>query len=81
MITYYFNRQYDAAMMTIGHTVIGSLIIPPKSPEFKIIGHCGSECTKKGVPETGIKIFNTLLHTHLAGKKQTKRTICILPIE
>lgn len=33
-----------------------------------IVGHCGKECTNKGIPEGGeIYLFNTLLHTHLAG--------------
>jgi hypothetical protein len=60
-------RQYDAGMMTIGHTVLASLMIPPKSKDFMIVGHCGAECTDKGVPQEGIFMFNLLLHTHLAG--------------
>ncbi len=64
-------RRYDAGMMTVGHTVIASLLIPPKTKDFKIVGHCTADCTKKGVPADGFKIFSLLLHTHLAGKGST----------
>jgi len=60
-------------MMTIGHTVLASLMIPPKSKDFMIVGHCGSSCTNKGVPKEGIFLFNTLLNTHLAGRKMKLR--------
>jgi dimethyladenosine transferase 1 len=66
-------RRYDAAMMTIGHTVQASLLIPPKTPEHMIVGHCSSECTNIAIPPKGIKIFNLLLHTHLAGRKMKLR--------
>jgi len=62
-------RKHDAGMMTIGHTVVASLLIPPKSKNFQIVGHCSSECTNKVIPDSGISIFNVLMHTHLAGKQ------------
>jgi len=65
-------RQYDAGMMTIGHTVLASLVIPPKTKDFMIVGHCGADCTNKAIPKEGINFFNLMLHTHLAGLYKNK---------
>jgi hypothetical protein len=66
-------REHEAATMTVGHTVIASLVIPPKSEDFMIVGHCSSECTSEGLPKEGINVFNLLQHTHLTGRKMKLR--------
>lgn len=54
-------------MMTIGHTVVASLMIPPKTTDFQITGHCSEHCTSLAIPPEGMNIFNILMHTHLQG--------------
>ncbi len=72
-IKYYVNfmhfccRKYDAGMMTMGHTVVASLMIPPKTKDFQIVGHCSEHCTSLAIPPEGMNIFNILMHTHLQG--------------
>ncbi|ODM89886.1 hypothetical protein Ocin01_16794 [Orchesella cincta] len=63
-------REYDGAVMQIaykGHSPF--LVIPPKQDNFVVNGLCGTECTEKMIPPSGIKVVNTLLHMHLAGKR------------
>ncbi|CAL8101372.1 unnamed protein product [Orchesella dallaii] len=66
-------RKYDAALMTIGHTVVASLMIPPQQKDFQIVGHCSTGCTNLAIPPEGMNIFNILMHTHLQGKKMRLR--------
>ncbi|ODN00137.1 hypothetical protein Ocin01_06550 [Orchesella cincta] len=63
-------RQYDGGVMLIGHQGHSPfLLIPPKQDNFVVNGLCGTECTEKTIPPSGIKVVNTLVHMHLAGKK------------
>lgn len=43
--------------------------IPPKMSSFHHHGYCLSECTRNSLPEKGITIFASQLHTHLTGRK------------
>ncbi|KAG4066822.1 hypothetical protein HA402_012889 [Bradysia odoriphaga] len=61
-------RTYDAATITAGHTTTLPILIPPKSESHMIVGHCAPNCSAY-IPETGIHVFNVLLHSHLAGRK------------
>jgi len=54
-------------MLTIGHLVAPSMVIPPSVLDFVVPGHCSSECTAL-FPENGIQIFGILQHSHLSGE-------------
>ncbi|OXA47290.1 DBH-like monooxygenase protein 1 [Folsomia candida] len=62
------THQHEAAVITLGHEVDVSLLVPPNISDYKVVGHCGAECTQHW-PEGGINIFNSLLHSHLSGRK------------
>lgn len=38
-------------------------------------GHCIAECTGVGLPQSGIRIFGSQLHTHLTGTKVITRHV------
>jgi len=38
-------------------------------------GHCITECTGVGLPQSGIRVFGSQLHTHLTGTKVITRHI------
>lgn len=42
---------------------------------FPLSGHCIMECTGVGLPQSGIKIFGSQLHTHLTGTKVVTRHV------
>jgi len=68
-------RTYDTGMLLVGSEVNFLQFIPPKQDLFTSIGHCTSECTKQGIPESGIRIISGVLHSHLAGRKMRLRHI------
>ncbi|KAK8384812.1 hypothetical protein O3P69_014395 [Scylla paramamosain] len=59
-------REHDAGVLTLGHTVSPTMIIPP-GQEWTTVAHCTSTCTQKTVPQTGITVFQGVLHAHLLG--------------
>jgi len=61
-------RENDAGTLTAGHVTSWVITIPPKSEEYLLVGHCAPSCSSN-IPETGINVFNILLHSHLAGRK------------
>lgn len=61
-------REVDAGLMWTPYDNNPSLIIPPETTGFTISTHCAPACTQK-LPADGIKIFNVLLHSHIAGCK------------
>ncbi|KAK3717509.1 hypothetical protein QZH41_016841, partial [Actinostola sp. cb2023] len=65
--------KYDAGVWTIGSVVSSWMMIPPKQQAWKTTGYCTKACSEKALhnsslPEKGIKIFSSILHTHLAGR-------------
>ena len=38
-------RQEDAAVLTLGHAVVGHMIVPPRVQQYVIHGFCSSNCT------------------------------------
>jgi len=68
-------RTYDTGMLLVGSEVNFLQFIPPRQDLFTSIGHCTSECTKQGIPESGIRIISGVLHSHLAGRKMRLRHI------
>lgn len=68
-------RQYETAMFITGHRRTPFLSIPPHQDQFKISGFCSSDCTRNGLPATGMKIYSVLLHAHLSGRRIILRHI------
>lgn len=42
---------------------------------FTLSGHCITECTGVGLPQSGIRIFASQLHTHLTGTRVITRHV------
>ncbi|CAL8126013.1 unnamed protein product [Orchesella dallaii] len=62
-------RKDDGGVLLLGYRHSPFLLIPPKQDNFLINGICGSECTSRMIPESGIRIVNTMVHMHLVGDK------------
>eukprot|EP00794_Sanderia_malayensis_P012195 gene12195-13451_t len=65
-------RQYEAETITVGTTVSGSLLIPPKQKEWYLKGYCSKECTEKlassdALPGNEIRLFASFPHAHTTG--------------
>lgn len=45
------------------------MAIPPQETAFVLTGYCTDKCTLKALPDSGIHIFASQLHTHLTGQK------------
>ncbi|KAM9841689.1 dopamine beta-hydroxylase [Aulostomus maculatus] len=61
-------RRYDAGIMELGLVYTPIMAVPPKQHTFYLTGYCSSKCTQTALPEGGIYIFASQLHTHLAGR-------------
>ncbi|XP_043470851.1 tyramine beta-hydroxylase [Leptopilina heterotoma] len=68
-------RKYDAGVMELGLEYTDKMAIPPQQEAFPLSGHCIMECTGVGLPQSGIKIFGSQLHTHLTGTKVVTRHV------
>lgn len=62
-------RKYDVGVLEIGLEYTDKNSLPPGSKRFDLSGYCVAECTRVGLPEKGIIIFASQLHTHLNGKR------------
>lgn len=60
-------RANDVGVLEIGLEYTDKNSIPPNEAGFDVTGYCVSECTRVGLPESGITIFASQLHTHLTG--------------
>ncbi|XP_054612161.1 dopamine beta-hydroxylase [Dunckerocampus dactyliophorus] len=61
-------RRYDAGIMELGLVYTPIMAVPPKQHTFYLSGYCTSKCTRTALPQGGIFIFASQLHTHLAGR-------------
>ncbi|KAK4288778.1 hypothetical protein Pmani_038210, partial [Petrolisthes manimaculis] len=59
-------RQHDAGILTLGHMLSPTLIVPP-GRSWNTVAYCSSQCTHKTLPPGGIKAFLGFLHMHLLG--------------
>ncbi|XP_038638533.1 dopamine beta-hydroxylase [Scyliorhinus canicula] len=55
--------------MELGLVYTPLMAIPPREASFVLRGYCTAECTQQSLPVSGIHIFASQLHTHLAGTK------------
>jgi dopamine beta-monooxygenase len=60
-------RKFDVGVLEIGLEYTDKNSIPPSQSPFDMSSFCVSECTRIGLPEKGITIFASQLHTHLTG--------------
>lgn len=60
-------RKYDSAIMELGLEYTDKMAIPPGVLAFPLSGYCIAECTELALPDTGITVFGSQLHTHLRG--------------
>ncbi|XP_011167262.1 tyramine beta-hydroxylase [Solenopsis invicta] len=68
-------RKYDAGVIELGLEYTDKMAIPPQQEAFMLSGHCITECTGVGLPQSGIHIFGSQLHTHLTGTKVVTRHV------
>ncbi|KAL0125166.1 hypothetical protein PUN28_004359 [Cardiocondyla obscurior] len=68
-------RKYDAGVIELGLEYTDKMAIPPQQEAFTLSGHCITECTGVGLPQNGIRIFGSQLHTHLTGTKVITRHV------
>ncbi|CAK1580485.1 unnamed protein product [Parnassius mnemosyne] len=61
------RRRFDAAIMEIGLEYTDKMAIPGGQEAFPLTGYCIPQCTGVGLPENGIVVFGSQLHTHLTG--------------
>ncbi|XP_014614419.1 PREDICTED: tyramine beta-hydroxylase [Polistes canadensis] len=66
-------RKYDAGVIELGLEYTDKMAIPPQQESFLLSGHCISECTGVGLPQSGIHVFGSQLHTHLTGTRVITR--------
>ncbi|XP_066903551.1 dopamine beta-hydroxylase [Halyomorpha halys] len=66
-------RPNDAAVIELGLEYIDKMAIPPKQPNFQLSASCLPQCTGVALPEGGIKVFASQLHTHLTGTRVETR--------
>nr|CAG4651674.1 EOG090X0318 [Triops cancriformis] len=66
-------RRFDAGVMELGLEYTDKMAIPPKQAEFTLTGYCVPECTAVGIPDSGITVFGSQLHTHLLGTRVVTR--------
>nr|XP_027217094.1 DBH-like monooxygenase protein 1 [Penaeus vannamei] len=59
-------RQHDAGILTLGHTVSPTHIIPP-GQKWTTVALCTADCTDETLPTNGINVFQGFLHAHLLG--------------
>lgn len=57
-------RQWDASIIGLGHSLIFSLTVPPRTSDWLVAGHCSSACTAAALPPEGVNIFTVFLHGH-----------------
>ncbi|XP_064117807.1 DBH-like monooxygenase protein 1 [Macrobrachium nipponense] len=60
-------RQYESGILKVGSTLNFAMLIPPGQKTWKIAGHCPDGCLNEAVPNSGIKVYQVLLHAHSLG--------------
>lgn len=71
-------RPNDIGILEVGLEYSAKNSIPPGQANFELQGHCVPECTRVGLPERGINVIASQLHTHLTGESFSK---CLMLFE
>ncbi|XP_042880997.1 uncharacterized protein LOC122258825 [Penaeus japonicus] len=67
-------REYDAGILTLGHSVSHLELIPPNM-NWLTTGYCSADCLGDRLPKDGVKVFQGVLHAHLLGREINLRHI------
>lgn len=63
-------RPHDTGVLTTGSLAHHSQLIPPRSSNFRLQGHCMEECIRMSIPENApVRIFTATLHAREAGRR------------
>ena len=62
-------RKFDVGVLEIGLEYTDKNSIPPHQSSFDLSSYCVTECTRVALPEAGITVFASQLHTHLTGTR------------
>lgn len=62
-------RQHELGLLMFGvDGSFQSIMVPAHTDELSLTNICYSNCSQKFIPDDGIYIISSLLHTHLAGR-------------
>jgi len=64
-------REIEAGFFEVFHNYHPSLVIPPDTKNWMIVGHCSSGCTEASFDPEGINIITVDLHAHISGTHYT----------
>jgi len=70
-VTFYYTeelREIEAGFFQILHNYLPSLVVPPETQDWTIVGHCSSACTQASFDPEGINIFAVAMHAHTSGR-------------
>ncbi|XP_054153127.1 DBH-like monooxygenase protein 1 [Oppia nitens] len=62
-------RKYEAFEISLGSVVDYRVFIPPHLPEFTVAAHCHTSMCFDEIPESGLKVFGALLHSHYLARR------------
>ncbi|XP_037076217.1 DBH-like monooxygenase protein 1 homolog [Pollicipes pollicipes] len=68
-------RPVEAGVLTVGHAVSSTQLIPPGQKNFITASVCAGACTEEYLPSEGVQIHSVLLHAHVAGRSLNVRHI------
>ncbi|XP_037072924.1 DBH-like monooxygenase protein 1 [Pollicipes pollicipes] len=68
-------RPVEAGILSVGHSVTSTQLIPPGQKNFITASVCAGTCTEKHLPIEGVQIHSVLLHAHLAGRTLNLRHV------
>ncbi|XP_078583126.1 DBH-like monooxygenase protein 1 [Branchiostoma floridae x Branchiostoma japonicum] len=66
-------REHDGGVLQVSAPAWPSMMIPPGAERFNVLAHCSSSCLQEALPEDGVTIVASFLHTHLAGRSIRER--------
>ncbi|XP_062516164.1 DBH-like monooxygenase protein 1 homolog [Corticium candelabrum] len=65
------KRPHDAATLMLGHHVSiysYQLLMPSRKKDIILENICPNSCTQAGLPQEGVNVFASFLHSHTAGR-------------
>jgi len=63
----FYCREIEAGFIEIYHNSFPSLVTPPDTKDWTLVGHCSSRCTAAAIEPEGINVITADLHAHVSG--------------